>query len=138
MISPYLPTSPHISPHLADAIQVSGSGAEGAFSVVVCKTTGTLRSLAINGESLLAAGSAALNLWRAPTDNDNGATPGMPAVTSDRKEWLAQFVSSASWSKPKPQLGWATLQPLYLRPFYSTVGPFLRWLTLPRHFLHTS
>lgn len=109
--------SPLHTTELADSVEVRGCGASGSFRLVVCKEEGTIRELSLDGRPLLAAGSAALNLWRAPTDNDVGGPLG---ESFPRHEWLAQM---------QPRIHSAlTLQPLYLRAFYSSVGPFFRRL----------
>jgi beta-galactosidase len=102
---------------LSDSIEVRGCGASGSFRLVVCKAEGTIRELSLDGRPLLAAGSGALNLWRAPTDNDIGGPLG---ESFPRHEWLAQM---------QPQIHSSlTLQPVLLRAFYSSVGPLLRRL----------
>jgi beta-galactosidase len=108
---------PLLTTEHADSIEVRGRGASGRFRLVVCKQEGTIRELSLDGRPLLAAGSGALNLWRAPTDNDIGGPLG---ESFPRHEWLAQMQPRIHSS--------LTLQPLYLRAFYSSVGPFFRRL----------
>jgi len=101
-----------------DAIEVTGGDStKCSWRLVVCKKEGTIREFSAGGRRLLESGSGTLNLWRAPTDNDVGGPLG---ESFPRHEWLGQM---------QPQMRSSlTLQPLYLRAFYSSVGPFFRSL----------
>jgi beta-galactosidase/beta-glucuronidase len=63
-----------------------------AFRVVFNKTTGRLENYRMNGRQLFTKGPA-LNLWRAPTDNDRGA-PFNPLATFHAAYWKAMGLDS--------------------------------------------
>ena len=46
----------------------------GAFSLIVNRTDGTIGPMTVGGQVVFERGGAALSLWRAPTENDQGCT----------------------------------------------------------------
>ena len=62
----------------------------GAFSLVINRADGTVGPLSVDGHVVLSRGGAALSLWRAPTENDQGCV--FTAFAHPKDETIASLV----------------------------------------------